>query len=662
MSDNLTRIRESMQRTRGGDASARGDLEQGLRDLSAGQFGDVLARWLEARHHGGSLSAEELCNGSLADVPTVAEVIRVVEDAQACLTATATNQSAPATDSHLPVVAGYELLTVLGRGGMGIVYTARQLGFNRIVALKMIRASVGDSPNERARFRIEAEAVARLRHPNIVQVFDIGEADGSPFFSMEYLEGGSLSRPARAEVPTPRRAAEIVAALARAMQHAHESSVIHRDLKPSNVLLDADGTPKVADFGLAKLLDSEATRTASEAILGTVCYLAPEQATAHKREVGPATDIYGLGTILYELLTGRPPVERGTWPQMLERVRTLDPPDPRRLRPDLNRDLEAICLKCLRKQPGQRYASARALADDLDRWLQGQPTVARPLNWAGRARRWAGRHPLAVAALVLVLLGAAAVPVVGYYRDPDRIPKDNLAQLERHQSVTLIGKTGPPRWSRWPVGEDPLFKSSDGTFTLSTNQYRLLELMPTLPAGGYRLHADVIHREALGRGEVGLYFAHSKHANESGEEEHTFGTLTFDDWAKKPAFGPAGTNAGLLKLCCRRCNTATGFYAETFALLRHPFKTGLEDQPPHNEWRRLALEVRSDRVEVFWEGASVKVVTFDEIAEEFGQLNKLLKLTQGMPPLHPVFVPQQGLGLFLLNASASFRNVRVDPL
>ena len=222
MSDSLSRLRESLQRTRSGDATARRELEDGLRHLWNGQYREALARWQEARSRGDQPSAEQLCDGDPAYAPTVAEVIRLVEDAQACLTATGSAGPPATPDGPLPIVPGYELVSIIGRGGMGIVYKARQLGFNRIVALKMIRGGAGADAAERGRFRVEAEAVARLHHPNIVQVYDIGEVDSCPYYSMEYVEGGSLADRARAEALPPRQTAAILEALARAMHHAHQ--------------------------------------------------------------------------------------------------------------------------------------------------------------------------------------------------------------------------------------------------------------------------------------------------------------------------------------------------------------------------------------------------------------------------------------------------------
>jgi eukaryotic-like serine/threonine-protein kinase len=306
-----------------------------------------------------------------------------------------------------PAVTGYEVLGELGRGGMGVVYKARQVSLNRLVALKMIRASGLGDPQDLARFRAEAQALARLRHPNVVQVYEVGEQAGRPFFAMEYVDGGSLADVPKGTPQPPRWAAPLVQTLARAMHRAHEQGIIHRDLKPANVLVTADGTPKVSDFGVAKfLMGAGAVRTQSGAVLGTPGYMAPEQAGGNSREVGPATDVYALGAILYELLAGRPPFQAKTPADLVEQVLRAEPVPPSRLGPKVPRDLEAICLKCLHKDARQRYATAAGLADDLGRFLAGEPTQARPVGRGERLTRWAKRRP---AAAGLIALGAAMV-------------------------------------------------------------------------------------------------------------------------------------------------------------------------------------------------------------------------------------------------------------
>jgi serine/threonine protein kinase len=293
---------------------------------------------------------------------------------------------------------------------MGVVYKARQVSLKRLVALKLIRDGALAGPQERARFRIEAEAAARMRHPNIVHLYEVGEHQGRPYFSMELVEGGSLDQHLAGRPLHASQAAELVRALALAVQHAHAQQVIHRDLKPGNILLElriADcglriedqagesssiRNPKITDFGLAKRLDSDSTAwTRDGAVLGTAGYMAPEQAAGRVHEIGPAADVYALGAILYECLTGRPPIQADTWNQALQQVLHEEPTPPTRLVADLPRDLETVCLKCLEKEPGRRYASAEELADDLGRFLEGKPVAAVPLGAAERLARLAGR-------------------------------------------------------------------------------------------------------------------------------------------------------------------------------------------------------------------------------------------------------------------------------
>jgi tRNA A-37 threonylcarbamoyl transferase component Bud32 len=278
---------------------------------------------------------------------------------------------------------GYEILGELGRGGMGVVYKARQVGANRLVALKMILADEHASAAERARFRTEVEAVARLAHPNVVQVYEVGEHEGKPFFSLEYCPGGSLEGKLAGTPQPPAEAARLVEVLARAVQAAHERQVVHRDLKPANVLLLEDGTPKITDFGLARKLDEAGQTAASYAVLGTASYMAPEQARGKVREVGPAADVYALGAILYECLTGRPPFKAASLADTLLQVIGDEPVPVRRLQPKVPADLETVCLKCLHKEAGRRYASAAELADDLGRFVAGEPIRARPVGGAG---------------------------------------------------------------------------------------------------------------------------------------------------------------------------------------------------------------------------------------------------------------------------------------
>jgi eukaryotic-like serine/threonine-protein kinase len=355
-----------------------------------------------------------------------------------------------------PVVSGYELLGEIGRGGMGVVYKARHVALDRLVALKMILAGIHAGPKDLARFRQEAAAVARLHHPNIVQVFDIGDVEGRPYIALEYVEQGSLAQLLCGE-PQPLQAIlKLMEALARTMAYAHQCGIIHRDLKPANILLGAkeksrsakenpgslvlDGVhePKITDFGLAKRLDAEGPGPHSDEVLGTPSYMAPEQAGAKAREIGPATDVYALGAILYEMLTGRPPFKGANSLDTLVQVLHKEPAPPRRLRPKLPRDVETICLKCLEKDPARRYASASALADDLRRCRRGDPIEARSIGVLERGWKWARQRPgpaaLVVGILLVTLLGLAGV--TSQWRAAVR--ERNEQELQRQQARNAL--------------------------------------------------------------------------------------------------------------------------------------------------------------------------------------------------------------------------------
>ena len=306
---------------------------------------------------------------------------------------------------------------------MGVVYKALQIDLQRPVALKMILAGAHASAAQLERFKAEARAEARLQHPNIVQVYEIGEHDGLPYFSLEFVDGGNLSQKSDGKPQPPREAAHLIEILAQAAHYAHERGIVHRDLKPANVLLASPGresgespTPKIADFGLAKCLDDESGSTRTGLVIGTPSYMAPEQALGQNRDITRATDVYALGAILYELLTGRPPFLATTMLDTVEQVRTEEPVPPTRLQPKLPRDLETICLKCLHKDARKRYASADALADDLHRFLAGEPIQARPVGSAERSWRWCRRNPrvAGLSAAVALLLVASTVGALAF--------------------------------------------------------------------------------------------------------------------------------------------------------------------------------------------------------------------------------------------------------
>jgi WD40 repeat protein len=333
-------------------------------------------------------------------------------------------------------IPGYEVLEELGRGGMGVVYKARQVGLNRLVALKVVLAGAHAGADELARFRREAEAVARLHHPNIIEIYEIGERDSLPYFAMEFCAGGSLAHKLGGKPLPPRQAAEVVEALAGAVQAAHAAGVIHRDLKPANVLLAEDGTPKVTDFGLAKKLEGASSLTATGAIVGTPSYMAPEQAAGEGKHVGPAADVYGLGAILYECLTGRPPFQGPTALDTLMQV-VSDPPTPAgQLQPAIPAALEAICLRCLEKKPADRFGSAAEVAAALRHFLDGQPVQVRP---QGSRSRWTDRKGVTILFVCMMLPGVFAF-CGGIFFVP-RLPEQ--PQFGKVSGLWALGGTRP---------------------------------------------------------------------------------------------------------------------------------------------------------------------------------------------------------------------------
>jgi serine/threonine protein kinase/tetratricopeptide (TPR) repeat protein len=323
----------------------------------------------------------------------------------------------------------YELLEEIGRGGQGVVYRARQKSLNRIVALKVIGLAHWATQAHVKRFRMEAEAAARLDDPRIVPIYEIGERDGACYFSMKFIEGGQLDKIIGSEPMPGRKAAELMAKLAHTLHHAHQHGVLHRDVKPGNILIDAKGEPHLTDFGLARLVETESTVTRTLEVLGTPSYMAPEQAAGNKAQLTSATDVYGLGAVFYQLLTGHPPFAGGTTYETIKLLLDTEPRQPRMLNRKIDRDLSTICLKCLEKNPTQRYVSALALAEDLERWLKHEPIRAKRSGFFTHARKWVRRNP-AVAVLVALLL-ALAMPlgVMVWKSESDRPPPTGIAVL-----------------------------------------------------------------------------------------------------------------------------------------------------------------------------------------------------------------------------------------
>jgi serine/threonine-protein kinase len=563
----------------------------------------------------------------------------------------------------LPAAVGaYAILAMLGEGGMGVVYKARQRSLNRLVALKMISAGPHAGTQARARFHTEGQAIARLRHPHVVQIYELGEHEGLPYYSMELLEGGSLAaRLADGPMP-PRAAAELVQTLAAAVQYAHQMQVLHRDLKPANILLTEAGQPKIADFGLAKLLDSEDGHTRSDMALGTPSYMAPEQAAGRSAEVGPAVDVYALGAVLYHALTGKPPFRGADRAETLRQVREQEPLLPSQERPEVTRELDAICLKCLAKDPAQRYVSALALADDVARWLRGEQTVARPPRYPSWLVRW-----LRISAIVLCLLAIFIViaATVIYWRDPQRRLEPIEAALAAGQSVRLLGETGEPRWYRWRSAStrSQSALAEDGTFEISSWKSACrVELLPSMPQRDYRITAEVRHVSGDRLGSCGIYFMNNIYPVD--KEEVQYGIVLRLDGVSRPKQGPFPGNPLILegRLYCDgidEVNLDSGFVLPRDAEnLIQPWATF--------PWHILELTVSPASIRITLDEKPAGTVTTRQLEQELlffhahagGRMSNYLR--QLPPDAGPT--PRGGLGLFVSRATATFRNVVVTPL
>jgi eukaryotic-like serine/threonine-protein kinase len=571
---------------------------------------------------------------------------------------------APKPAHKLPCSFGqYELLEEIGQGGMGVVYKARQLRLNRIVAVKMIRAGSHASSGERERFAVEGEAVARLRHPNVIQVHEFNENDGQLFLCMEYLEGGTLDVKVDGKRLPLREAAQLVQTLANAVHVAHQQHIVHRDLKPANVLLAADGTPKISDFGLAKLLDAEGGQTAPDAVLGTPSYMAPEQAEGKAKEVGPQVDVYALGAILYQALTGRPPFKGATKMETLDQVRTLEPVPPTRLRREVPRDLEAICLKCLEKAPGDRYGSGGALAEDLERWLGALPTLARPLGRLGRGWRLVRRHAWGMATIVCLVVTGLLITAGAYYSSAERKRAAVEERLASRADVVIVGPRGEPAWSEWALGTGSITTAEEAekVFTFSAFDPIVLLLVRN-PQGPYRFSAEVRHRDDTGGGEVGLCFLYSRQTTPR-EVFHCYCTLGFNDF-KSFQPGPDGKPLYATAVCAIHRSQGSDGDRLIPAGGKDYIPAALAT-PGVFPWRSLAVEVGPEGIQAFWEGEPFPRVSREELLEGFQSINTEIvdgpRSVPVFPDFKPSFTDRDGIGLYVKHAKASFRNVVVQP-
>jgi serine/threonine-protein kinase len=577
----------------------------------------------------------------------------------------------------------YELLGEPFRGGMGVVWRARHRVLNVVRALKMLPTGAEADAEAVTRFCVEGEAAARLDHPHIVRLHEFDEHDGRLYYTMEYLEGGTLAQRLQAGPVPAAQAARLVATLACAVEHAHRRQVVHRDLKPSNVLFAADGTVKLADFGLAKMLDETGLAlTQTQAALGTAGYMAPEQAAGHAREATPAMDVWALGAILYECLTGRPAFRGHDRRETLDLVRRARPTRPSALCTGLPPGPEAICMKCLRKDPADRYAGAGELADDLERWLCGVRPAAQPPPWPVRLARAARRHPVRAATLVTAALATVLVPAALWLRSPERVARANEAALAGGEAVTLIARTGAPAWSELILGQDKATLSGDrqGCFALASSGESFLELLRDPGRERYRLRAEVNHLAVSDNGaQVGLYFLRSRYPTPWGTDVHSFYRLAFNDLVDakvlydrevlprvpagapsppRPAGNPILLNAG------NYGQDKTGVFLQAAFALRCSRAFVPRRVAGEEGWRRLAVRVTPDLIVAEWDGKEVARVTSADRTQDAAEAGSGVLawgvLAGWRAPV--AFRPRQALGLYVDHATASFRNVVVEPL
>ena len=574
------------------------------------------------------------------------------------------------------LIGSYEILEEVGQGGMGVVYRARHRAFVRIAAIKMLRAGALAGNDARVRFRTEAEAIARVLHPNVVQLYEFGECGGLLYYAMEWVNGGNLGAKL-GEGPLPvRAAAELVQTLALAAESAHRQHVVHRDLKPSNILLTVEGTPKISDFGLARLIDSTGNGiTQTDMVLGTPSYMAPEQAEGRPQEAGPTADVYSLGAILYEALTGAAPFRGATKHDTLRLVRHAEPAPPSCVRAGIAADLEAICLKCLAKPPHQRYPSAQALAEDLGQWLRG----IRPRGVPGPMQRglrqgWRGlrRHRVMVAA-TLTMVASMVVAAVLRLHDPDQQLRKMQAELQEGRAVELIGESGPPAWSRWRAGEthSKTLLASDGSFTLHAWALGLLELLPDPQVECYRLTGQVRHLKCDQPGEVGLYFAHQACAGEKAPL-HFCMQLTFN--GVRASAGPGGLGKKSAKGTSQQ--NAVRLFAHLYAEdglaapidCRMPGATGPwltpagEDLDP---WHAFTIDVNPSSLSAAWDGQAFQLdrdALHQTLGEQMVTLRTRYPHDAVVQHLALRLAPRGGLGLYVWRGSASFRQLTLAPL
>jgi hypothetical protein len=515
---------------------------------------------------------------------------------------------------------------------MGVVYRARHKTLGRVVALKMMRSDYGFT-DQVERFRREIQATAILTHANIVPVYEVGDYQSQPYYTMPFVGGGSLSDRREQLYADPGAVLTLLAKVAEAVHYAHEQGIVHRDLKPSNVLVNEHGEPMVTDFGLAKLRDGDLELTRSGVILGTPYYMAPEQAAGRTKLIGPATDVWALGVMLYELLAGQRPFLGENEEEVKRKIRESDPPRLRSVRPGLSAAVERMVLKCLQKKPERRYRSAKELAAALRDCLEKGPTVSAPIGWLARLLDWLPRYSIVTAG---GLLCVAALVVFAFLFPRDNAAENPIINKGGYQEV-LLGQTGPPEKFRWLLGErtvTKISKDANEPFSFTTTDLALLELLPRPPVKTYRLEVEIWHQNAV-NDFVGVFLGHRILDSEQSRQ-HTFMNVSFAD-------------IGQLK-----GKVYTTIRIEGGKGHVHAFGPSLAFPPREVasavRWRPLAVHVGSQVITVNFDGRLVGNVARAELEKRF----------QGISNGKVGFDPEGALGLYLSQGTASFRNAVVS--
>jgi eukaryotic-like serine/threonine-protein kinase len=572
--------------------------------------------------------------------------------------------------------AGYDLMRYLGGGGMGDVYLAREHAAERIVAIKFLRLS--GNPTSQDRFLKEVRALGRIEHPNVVRIISVDVDRGDPYYTMEYGAGGTIADRIKAEGPfEPHEAARLCIQLADALATAHDARTLHRDIKPSNVVLTADGTPKLSDFGLAKLMDTEDDLTRTTQAIGTAAFMPPEQISRKFGDYGPPTDVYGLGATLYAMLTGKAPFEGDSNEDIISKVKSNQPPRPRMLCPNLPMALEAVVLKCLEKRPANRYASAAELAADLERFLAGAKPSAPQLTPTRRLLRWAARAwiPLgtAVAAVAIALIVIAREP---QSQAESLLPPDLggllTQELDQKKRVELLDSMGLPKWHNWRLGDVVLEKSKDGVGSFQTQSLSMLDVIPKVELHRYRFSTDIQHytgkengAHIAGPDRVGIYFGAAESQSDEARCLSQF-VVRFKDLRIIPP-PPAKEFPPRAEFLALSLTIRPGELPDLHPGSIVAVPVASTTRRP-GIWRNIVVDVTPDSVQAYWRNEEGRLVAFpadssmESTRSQFRSPQIYLNRAFLKPPSIPKWDGNGPLGIFAQQSTVKFRNVTVEML